>query len=122
MDVYQIQRDCRHRASNLVPKSSQAWIVSGGTGALGLLSATFLQQNYGNEVILLGRTGRIPSDESKMQNLSLITGNMITSYRQGLSLFKLIHLAEKSCLSKGKNFKNAAFRCLVWLEFECELH
>ena len=38
--------------------SSNAWLISGGTGALGLLSGAYLLESGAQEICLLGRTGR----------------------------------------------------------------
>ena len=42
--------------------AGQSWGVSGGTGALGLLVASWLQQLQAAGVLLLGRSGRLASD------------------------------------------------------------
>lgn len=51
-------------AQQLFSASGQSWAVSGGTGALGLLVAGWLQQLQAAGVVLLGRTGRLPSAAS----------------------------------------------------------
>ena len=66
--------------------SSQSWLISGGLGALGMLSAEWLL-GAARRIHLLGRTGRLPdAGQQSLGNLSLRVSGCITASRSALSI------------------------------------
>ena len=49
------------RAAAAAPSSCSPWVITGGTGALGSLTGHWMAMEMKKPILLLGRTGRLPS-------------------------------------------------------------
>ena len=66
--------------------SCQSWLISGGLGALGMLSAEWLLSGA-RHVHLLGRSGRLPgTGQQSLGNLSLRVSGCISASRSVVCL------------------------------------
>ena len=84
--------------------SSNAWLISGGTGALGLLSGAYLLESGAQEICLLGRTGRVAN-----ASMELLLGSPSNHHSQ------IINVTRYS-ISLAKN-KSEQLHLELWLSF-----
>ena len=51
------------------------WIITGGLGSLGSLSSSWLSQHGATDLVLLGRSGKIPTSSKQMTDILRSTGS-----------------------------------------------